>query len=76
MSSPAGWLVEHVNWAGAWIWLTGTAPPEDVALQVNWIGFFVLTTLAALPGLAKLVWLMRKGLHPRAKPRDMLETID
>jgi len=76
MSSPAGWLVEHVNWAGAWIWLTGTAPPEDVALQVNWIGFFVLTTLAALPGLAMLVWLMRKGLHPQVKSRDMLETID
>ena len=76
MSSPAGWLVEHVNWAGGWIWATGTAPPENVALQVNWIGFFLLTTVAALPGLAMLAWLMRKGLHPRPKHDDMLETID
>ncbi|MEM7120846.1 MAG: AmpG family muropeptide MFS transporter [Pseudomonadota bacterium] len=64
MSSPAGWLVEHVNWAGAWVWLVGTPPPEDVALQVNWIGFFVLTTIAALPGLAMLAWLMRNKLGP------------
>jgi PAT family beta-lactamase induction signal transducer AmpG len=60
LSSPAGWLVEHVNWAGAWTWVTGTVPPETVALQVNWIGFFILTTLAALPGLAVLAWLMRR----------------
>jgi len=60
LSSPAGWLVEHVNWAGAWTWVTGTAPPQAVALQVNWIGFFVLTTLAAIPGLVVLVWLMRR----------------
>ena len=76
MSSPAGWLVEHVDWAGAWIWVTGTAPPDNVALQVNWIGFFVLTTVAALPGLAMLVWLMRKGLHPHPKRTEVHETID
>ncbi|TFG87216.1 MAG: MFS transporter, partial [Hyphomicrobiales bacterium] len=76
MSSPAGWLVEHLNWAGAWVWATGTAPPDNVALQVNWIGFFLLTTLAALPGLAMLAWLMRKGLHPQAKAPDPLETFD
>ena len=60
LSSPAGWLVENVNWAGAWTWVTNTPPPESVALQVNWIGFFVLTTLAAIPGLVVLVWLMRR----------------
>lgn len=60
LSSPAGWLVEHVQWAGAWVWITGTAPPDVVALQVNWIGFFILTTLAAIPGLLVLLWLMRR----------------
>jgi PAT family beta-lactamase induction signal transducer AmpG len=60
LSSPAGWLVEHVQWAGAWVWITGTAPPDAVALQVNWIGFFILTTLAAIPGLLVLLWLMRR----------------
>jgi PAT family beta-lactamase induction signal transducer AmpG len=76
MSSPAGWLVEHIDWAGAWVWATGTAPPDDVALQVNWIGFFLLTTVAALPGLAMLLWLMRKGLHPGQVNQNTLETID
>jgi MFS transporter, PAT family, beta-lactamase induction signal transducer AmpG len=60
LSSPAGWLVENVHWADAWIWITGTAPPETVALQVNWIGFFILTTIAAIPGLLVLLWLMRR----------------
>ena len=76
MSSPAGWLVEHLDWAGAWVWITGTAPPDDVALQVNWIGFFVFTTVAALPGLAMLLWLMRKGLDPSPDRRAKSETID
>jgi len=60
LSSPAGWLVEHVNWAAAWSWFSSAPPPEAVALQVNWIGFFLLTTLAAVPGLVVLVWLMRR----------------
>jgi len=76
MSSPAGWLVEHLNWSGAWIWLTGSPPPDNVALQVNWIGFFVLTTIAALPGLAMLVWLMRKGLDPSPEHRAPSKPID
>ena len=64
LSSPSGWLVEHLDWAGGWLWLTGSAAPEAVALQVNWIGFFVLTTLAAIPGLIMLAWLMRRGIAP------------
>ena len=64
LSSPSGWLVENLDWAAAWLWLTGSAAPQDVALQVNWIGFFVLTTLAAVPGLVMLAWLMRRGIVP------------
>ncbi|MBN36577.1 MAG: MFS transporter [Rhodospirillaceae bacterium] len=68
LSSPAGWMIEHLNWAGAWTWVTGTAPPDDVALQVNWIGFFILTTLAAIPGLVVLLWLMHR--QPQLAERD------
>lgn len=64
LSSPSGWLVEEVDWAGAWTWLTASAPPDAVALQVNWIGYFVLTTLAAVPGLLMLAWLMRRRIVP------------
>ncbi len=64
LSSPSGWLVENVDWAAGWLWLTGSVAPQDVALQVNWIGFFVLTTLAAVPGLFMLAWLMRRGIVP------------
>ncbi len=31
----------------------------------NWVTFFVLTTIAALPGLLILWWLMRRGHDPR-----------
>ncbi len=64
LSSPSGWLVENVDWAAGWLWLTGSAAPQEVALQVNWIGFFLLTTLAAVPGLIMLAWLMRRGIVP------------
>lgn len=29
--------------------------------HMDWVGFFLLTTLAALPGLAALAWLARRG---------------
>ncbi|MBV9523060.1 MAG: MFS transporter, partial [Alphaproteobacteria bacterium] len=38
LSSPAGWLVD----------------------RLDWIPFFLLTTVAALPGLLLLIWLMRR----------------
>ncbi len=31
-----------------------------LADQTGWLTFFLLTTLAALPGLALLVWMMRR----------------
>lgn len=58
LSSPAGWLVEHVNWGGAWA-LVAAPPPEAWAGRVDWIGFFLLTTFAAVPGLLLLVRLSR-----------------
>lgn len=64
LSSPSGWLVENLDWAGGWLWMTGSVAPDTVALQVNWIGFFVLTTFAAVPGLIMLAWLMRRGIVP------------
>jgi PAT family beta-lactamase induction signal transducer AmpG len=56
LSAPSGWLVEHVDWAGAFAAL-GAGLPAAIAGQVNWIGFFLLTTVAAVPGLALLAWL-------------------
>jgi len=35
-----------------------------LAEQTGWLGFFLLTTLAALPGLALLVWMMRRYPPP------------
>ena len=31
----------------------------------GWVGFFLLTTLAALPGLLLLYWLLRRGHDPK-----------
>jgi PAT family beta-lactamase induction signal transducer AmpG len=60
LSSPAGWLVDHVNWAGIAAALGGAAwLPAASAERLNWIGFFVLTTFAAVPGLLLLAWLTR-----------------
>jgi len=56
LSAPSGWLVEHVDWASAAHGLVGTLS-GSVAEQINWIGFFLLTTVAALPGLALLAWV-------------------
>ncbi len=39
-----------------------------VADQVSWPAFFVITTLAALPGLIFLVWMMR--IIPPAEPEE------
>jgi PAT family beta-lactamase induction signal transducer AmpG len=57
LSAPSGWLVEHVDWAGAFAALGAGPLPAAIAGQVNWIGFFLLTTVAAVPGLALLAWL-------------------
>ena len=57
LSSPAGWLVEHVRWAGIAAALGGAAISEGLAGRLSWIGFFVFTAFAALPGLLLLAWL-------------------
>ena len=35
-----------------------------VAEQTGWIEYFLLTTLAALPGLILLWWMMRRYREP------------
>jgi PAT family beta-lactamase induction signal transducer AmpG len=39
-----------------------------LADQTGWLSFFLLTTLAALPGLALLVWMMRRYPPPEPAP--------
>jgi PAT family beta-lactamase induction signal transducer AmpG len=56
LSAPSGWLVEHVDWAAAAHGLVGSLS-VSITEQINWIGFFLLTTFAALPGLALLAWV-------------------
>jgi PAT family beta-lactamase induction signal transducer AmpG len=41
-----------------------------IADHANWISFFVLTTLAALPGLLILWWLGRRGHDPMAEAQS------
>ncbi|MED5395377.1 MAG: MFS transporter, partial [Pseudomonadota bacterium] len=37
-----------------------------LADQVDWAAFFIITTLAALPGLMLLAWMMRRFPPPQA----------
>ena len=37
-----------------------------LADQVDWVAFFIITTLAALPGLMLLAWMMRRFPPPQA----------
>ena len=48
---------------------TFAAPGGWLALQLDWIGFFLVTTAAALPGLALLAWMQRRFPPPPA-PRE------
>jgi PAT family beta-lactamase induction signal transducer AmpG len=50
--TPAGFLVERIDWAGLGL---------DALPNPAWIGFFLLTTLAAVPGLALLAVVARSG---------------
>ncbi len=50
LSSGAGWLAEHMDWAS----------------------FFVVTTVAAIPGLLLLLWMMRR--YPPSDSRASPET--
>lgn len=46
---------------------TLSAPGGWLADATDWVSFFVLTTLAALPGLLLLLWLTGRGHEPRAE---------
>ncbi len=46
--------------------ITLSAGAGWLADRMDWVSFFVLTTLAALPGLVLLVWIIRR--HPAAAP--------
>ena len=41
-----------------------------LADQVDWVTFFVITTIAAAPGLALLLWMMRRYPAPENDDRD------
>jgi PAT family beta-lactamase induction signal transducer AmpG len=41
-----------------------------LADRVDWVTFFVVTTLAALPGLVLLTWMMRRYPPPRTDAVD------
>jgi MFS transporter, PAT family, beta-lactamase induction signal transducer AmpG len=49
---------------------TLSAPGGWLADATDWVTFFLLTTLAALPGLLLLYWLLRRGHDPRREARE------
>ncbi len=56
LASPAGWLVDHIDWSGGAAAL-GLALSAELGSRIDWFGFFLLTTVAAIPGLVLLLWL-------------------
>jgi PAT family beta-lactamase induction signal transducer AmpG len=44
-----------------------SAPGGAVAESTSWVSFFLITTIAALPGLALLWWLIRRGIVPKSE---------
>ncbi|MSP81542.1 MAG: MFS transporter [Alphaproteobacteria bacterium] len=52
--TPAGFLVERLDWTGA-----AAAVGLGALPNLPWIGFFLLTTLAAVPGLLLLLVVAR-----------------
>jgi MFS transporter, PAT family, beta-lactamase induction signal transducer AmpG len=54
--------------ATARIWFS--SPGGYLAENLGWIEFFLLTTVAALPGLMLLWWLTRKGIATRPEATD------
>jgi len=41
-----------------------SAPGGNLAEQLGWVSFFVLSTIAAIPGLLLLLWMMRRYPPP------------
>ncbi|MBL6954988.1 MAG: AmpG family muropeptide MFS transporter [Alphaproteobacteria bacterium] len=44
-----------------------SAPGGAVAESTSWVSFFLITTVAALPGLALLWWLTHRGIVPKSE---------
>ena len=44
-----------------------SAPSGMLAESTSWVSFFLVTTVAAIPGLLLLWWLMRRGIVPRSE---------
>ncbi|MBT3535041.1 MAG: AmpG family muropeptide MFS transporter [Rhodospirillaceae bacterium] len=44
-----------------------SAPGGALADATSWVSFFLITTIAALPGLVLLWWLMRRGIVPTSE---------
>lgn len=59
-------LSSFMAFARTWL----SAPGGYVADQTNWITFFILTTVAAVPGLLLWWWLQRRGFVPHAEGRS------
>ena len=49
-----------------------SAPGGALAEITSWVTFFLITTIAALPGLALLWWLIRRRIVPPSEQMDRL----
>jgi len=46
-----------------------SAPGGALADSTSWVSFFLITTIAALPGLALLWWLIKRGIVPKSEAK-------
>ncbi len=47
-----------------------SAPGGMLAESTSWVTFFLTTTIAALPGLMLLWWLVKRGIVPRSEAEE------
>ena len=64
LSSPSGWVVDSVNWESTFSFFNINVMNLE-PLQMSWIGFFIFTAIAAIPGLVLLILVGKKGIREK-----------
>lgn len=62
LSSPSGWVVDTINWENIFSFFNINVA-NLLPLQISWIGFFIFTAIAALPGLILLLFVRENGMR-------------
>ena len=64
LSSPSGWVVDSVNWESTFSFFNINVMNLE-PLQMSWIGFFIFTAIAAIPGLVLLILVGKKRIREK-----------